>query len=109
MTATDLSRRYLVGPDRLLEYSRRGNLPMSRSADGTILFDEDFVVRLFRSRSAAPAATDATSLAVLGSSRLGVATAPEISSREARRQEVWRQRRDVSPSVEVGVDRSKTG
>ena len=82
-----------MGAERLLEYSRRGNLPMSRGADGVPVFDEDVVACLFPSRHASAPQTGA-SLGVLGSSRLGAATASEPSEREARRLEIWRKRRD---------------
>ena len=82
-----------MGAERLLEYSRRGNLPMSRGADGVPVFDEDVVARLFPSRHAAVSQSGA-SLGVLGSSRLGPANPSEPSEREARRREIWRNRRD---------------
>lgn len=87
-TAPELSRRYLVGAERLLDYSRRGNLPMRREADGTPLFDEDIVARLFRLRHALGVPlTSGANLGVLGETRLGTFALPTTeSSREARRR-----------------------
>jgi hypothetical protein len=85
-SAAELSRAYLVGAERLLEYSRRGNLPMSLADDGTALFDEEIVCRLFRSRRSAPP-VNGQNLGVLGEARLGGASSePPLSARDARRR-----------------------
>ena len=106
-TASELSGRYLVGPERLLDYSRRGNLPMLRGTDGVPLFDEQVVARLFPARQQRLAPSGAN-LGVLGSSRLGPANPPEISEREARRREIWRNRRD-SATEQFEMPRSRVG
>lgn len=107
-TAADLSQRYAVGLARLLDFSRRGNLPMRHDASGTPVFDEDIVMRLFGSRSA-PAAEAGASLGTLGSVTLGVAGTPKLSPREVRRREVWRQRRANEPGQESGTQLYKLG
>jgi hypothetical protein len=86
-SAAELSRAYLVGADRLLDYSRRGNLPMSLEADGTPLFDEQIVARLFRSRRSVPP-VNGQNLGVLGEARLGgsASSDPPLSARDARRR-----------------------
>ncbi len=53
MTAAQIAERYAVGEDRLIAYSRRGNLPFCRTAEGTTLFDERAVARFFRPRGPA--------------------------------------------------------
>ncbi|HLV67313.1 MAG TPA: hypothetical protein VKY73_15935 [Polyangiaceae bacterium] len=87
-TAAELSAKYLVGGERLSEYSRRGNLPSLRLPDGTALFDEDIVARFFRARNAAYAPmAPAQNLGVLGEARLGTPEpAPAPSAREERRR-----------------------
>lgn len=75
-TAAELSAKYLVGGERLSEYSRRGNLPSLRLPDGTALFDEDIVARFFRVRAATHAPVPpAPHLGVLGEARLGTSEA----------------------------------
>jgi hypothetical protein len=82
-TAASISRRFLVGSERLFDFSRRGNLPMRTDADGTVLFDEEIVQCLFRLRRATPEAPS-QNLGVLGQSFLN---APERSRAAARRSE----------------------
>ncbi|WP_437720406.1 hypothetical protein [Sorangium sp. So ce861] len=81
MTAEQISARYIVGEQRLLDYSRRGNLAMMRRPDGVLLFDADDVASFFRPRGQA-----APSMAVLGASRLGVEPTASMGAREARRR-----------------------
>jgi hypothetical protein len=50
MTAAQIAERYVVGEDRLIAYSHRGNLPFRRSDEGATLFDERAVARFFRPR-----------------------------------------------------------
>jgi hypothetical protein len=68
-TASGISRNYSVGVERLLEYSRRGNLPMRKEPDGTLLFDEEIVRCFFRLRSAR-AEAPVNNLGVLGQAHL---------------------------------------
>lgn len=87
MTAEQIAARYTVGEQRLLDYSRRGNLAMMRRPDGVVVFDADDVASFFRPRGVA-----VQGMAVLGASRLGVAqpaplTEPApLGAREARRR-----------------------
>jgi hypothetical protein len=106
-TAADLSQRYAVGLSRLLDYSRRGNLPMSHDASGTPVFDENIVKRLFGSRSV-PVASEAPGPPILGSVQLGPASEPPLGAREARRREIWRKRREAVDGEEPETER-RTG
>ena len=90
MTASEIAHRYRVGETRLLDFSRRGNLPLFRSPDGRTLFDEEVVAKIFQPREGEIVAlappTQAT-LAVLGVSRLGDRPAPGTrSTRQAHRR-----------------------
>ena len=101
-TAEQISALYVVGEERLIAYSRRGNLAMRRRPDGAVLFDEDGVARFFRTRIAAAAALSApraNNLGVLGVARLGeapqanatvAAAAPAPSPRADRRRALRR-------------------
>jgi hypothetical protein len=74
MTAAQIAERYAVGEDRLVAYSRRGNLPFCRTDEGTTLFDERTVARFFRPRGPALVAAQAVRgphLGLLGVVRLG--------------------------------------
>jgi hypothetical protein len=51
-TSEEISQEYAVGPQRLLAFAMRGNLPM-RMEDGKPLYDRDIVAKLFRRRDAA--------------------------------------------------------
>ena len=73
-TAEELALTYVVGEERLLEYGRRGNLPMFCDQDGTMRFDELFVAKLFRTlpgHAVSFAVPSGPNLGVLGVSRLG--------------------------------------
>lgn len=107
-TAAELCRRYLVGADRLAEYSRRGNLPMTHEEDGPALFDEDFVARFFRLRHAVGVAMGPVGhLGVLGEARLGVSTLPAAPGpREVRRRHL---RRGRGVEAEGSLRRTGTG
>lgn len=91
-TAASISRRFLVGTERLLDYSRRGNLPMRTDPDGTVLYDEEIVQCLFRLRRAAPDAP-VENLGVLGQSFLNAPERSRVASRQSepvpRRGAVW--------------------
>jgi hypothetical protein len=50
-TGDEISQEYAVGPQRLLAFAMRGNLPM-RVEDGQPLFDRGVVAKLFRRRDA---------------------------------------------------------
>jgi hypothetical protein len=83
LTAREIAERYIVGEQRLTAYSLQGNLPLRRSDDGTVRYDESVVSCLFRPRHGA-----SPGLGVLGVVRLGEpppdATAPPQSSRRLR-------------------------
>jgi hypothetical protein len=84
MTAKQISARFTVGEERLLEYGKRGNLAMYRMDDGSVLFDSDGAARYFRPRNAvATGNPQAQNMGVLGTSRLGEAyvNAPAPSHR----------------------------
>ena len=53
--AERISEHYVVGENRLMAYSARGNLPSRRDGQGRWLFDVDVVRSLFRCRDAAMA------------------------------------------------------
>jgi hypothetical protein len=73
MTVDEICARYAVGGQKLLDYSLRGNLPLMRRPDGTTLFDESVVARLFRPRDGQMSISrpSGPNLGVLGFSRLG--------------------------------------
>src|SRR4051794_18961349 len=82
MTADEIARNYVVGEERLLSYGQRGNLAFRRCEGGAILYDELGVARFFRKRhgrvgvigttfGAAGGGAGATSIGVLGTTRLG--------------------------------------
>ncbi|MFT3765645.1 MAG: hypothetical protein QM820_09035 [Minicystis sp.] len=81
MTVSEISARYIVGEQKLLAYARRGNMPMMRCEDGSILFDGSYAAQLFRPRSPEAAitapATGKPNMGVLGVSRLGEKAAPQ--------------------------------
>ena len=70
-SADELCERYLVGEQRLLAFSRRGNLPMLSQNGQLPLFDEDIVARLFRRRDESDAPAHEGGWGTLGSARLG--------------------------------------
>lgn len=90
----------MVGPERLADYSHRGNLPMRRAVDGTLLFDEQVVARFFRMRACAPLGAAPCNLGVLGTTRLGVGVVDATTAatsfvgmdggRESRRRQLRR-------------------
>lgn len=90
MTIQEISERYAVEERRLLEYSHRGNLSMRRVADGSLMFDEAGVARIFRRRDALVASgvrRGEANLGVVGLSRLGVNPAPAaLSAWDERRR-----------------------
>ncbi|MCU0687049.1 MAG: hypothetical protein MUF34_33190 [Polyangiaceae bacterium] len=74
MTAAQLADRYAVGEDRLIAYSRRGNLPFRQASGGDLVFDEAFVARFFRPRGPLLVVAQPSrgpSLGLLGVARLG--------------------------------------
>ena len=75
MTGPEISARYIASEQKLLDYARRGNMPMLRQDDGCILFDEEHAAILFRRRGPSPALSapgvDKPDLGVLGVARLG--------------------------------------
>lgn len=107
-TAAELCRRYVVGPERLADYSRRGNLPMLAEEGAPALFDEDFVARFFRLRHAQGAPlTHGGHLGVLGEVRLGVHTLPASPGpREMRRRAI---RQGHTPVVGIPLRPTGTG
>ncbi len=107
-TADEISRRFIVGADRLDDYSRRGNLPRSFEADGTVLFDEDMVARFFRPRHAQGVLlTSPDHLGVLGETRLGAYVLPTtLGARETRRRAL---RTGQVESVSATLRRTGTG
>jgi hypothetical protein len=90
MTAAQLAERYAVGEDRLIAYSRRGNLPFRQASGGALVFDEAFVARFFRPRGPLLVVAQATrgpSLGLLGVVRLGdkpMQNAPSPFAAEAK-------------------------
>ncbi|HET9956053.1 MAG TPA: hypothetical protein VFQ61_16215 [Polyangiaceae bacterium] len=80
-TAEQLSELYFIGADRLLAYSRRGNLPRTCTEQGVYLFDEEVAACLFRRRSAAGVEAP-VSWGVLGEARLGAASPAQTSTEE---------------------------
>jgi hypothetical protein len=109
MTARQISKRFAVGEERLLDYSRRGNLPMRREPDGVTLFDESVVARFFRPRSGAMLQPNGKNLGVLGESRLGIepamTTPAAPGGREARRLALQASRAK-SPSVREALKKA---
>jgi hypothetical protein len=74
MTGCEICARYVASEQKLLDYARRGNMPMLRQADGQVLFDEGHAATLFRPRgpsAGSPEADGRPSLGVLGVSQLG--------------------------------------
>jgi len=71
LSAAELSRMLVVGPERLLAYASRGDLPCKWNQQGKPLFDADYAATLFRGRGVALEATSPHFLGVLGSTRLG--------------------------------------
>lgn len=112
-TADELARTYVVGEQRLLEYSRRGNLPMRSDEHGTAHFDERFVAKFFRTQPGLAVSFTAPTgpcLGVLGLSRIGdeplvgpaSATFP-LGVRDAHRRSRRREQLEpLSPRVAVG-------
>lgn len=90
MTAVELAERYVVGEERLLQYSRRGNLAFKRGPGDLLLFDESAVARFFRPRSGSIVTyrvPRGPHLGVLGTGRLGEPGAAKASSgRDGRRR-----------------------
>jgi hypothetical protein len=80
MTGSEISTRYIASEQKLLDYARRGNMPMLRRDDGSVLFDEEHAAILFRPRGPSPGLAAPTegepNLSVLGASRLGERAAP---------------------------------
>jgi hypothetical protein len=120
-TAEELSQRYAVGVDRLAAYADRGNLGRRRLADGTLLFDEDMVAVLFRTRLAVAARRDEAfmsagetpSMGVLGVARLGeTTTTTQPRGRMPDEQPESRRHRplrsDAVPSFAQHPERTKT-
>ncbi|MBK9265493.1 MAG: hypothetical protein IPM54_37615 [Polyangiaceae bacterium] len=114
MTAKQISARFTVGEERLLEYGKRGNLAMYRMDDGSVLFDGDGAARYFRPRNvAASRDPDARNLGVLGTSRLGDAYVDtrtttqraSLGAREERRREL----RFVTTTAPIPQRLPKTG
>ena len=72
-TAAHLTARYAVSESRLSDYSSRGNLPLERQPDGSVLYDEDEVANLFPPRAGAFAAPapKGPHLGLLGVMRMG--------------------------------------
>lgn len=83
-SATELSELYLVGEQRLLAVSRRGNLPMLAVSATEFLYDEDFVARLFPRRDQAMQGASGADWGVLGEARLGVTPLDVTNERAAR-------------------------
>lgn len=86
MTVSEISARYIVGEQKLLEFARRGSMPMVRRGDGVTLFDESFAGLVFRPRSAGRCTSN---LGVLGLTRIGETkptSTPELSVRRAHRR-----------------------
>ena len=81
MTGSEISARYIASEQKLLDYARRGNMPMFRQDDGSYLFDEAHAATLFRRRGPSPMvdapADGKPSMGVLGVSRLGERAAPQ--------------------------------
>lgn len=75
ITAAELSKIFVVGSERLLEFARRGDLPCHWDQQGRALFDSEYASTLFRRRGVALAAHAEPHLGVLGSVRLGPAPA----------------------------------
>jgi hypothetical protein len=67
MTGAEISARYITSEQKLLDYARRGNMPMLRQDDGGIVFDADHAAILFRPRGP----DGQPNLGVLGAARLG--------------------------------------
>ena len=80
MTGSEISARYIASEQKLLDHARRGNMPMFRQDDGSILFDEEHAAILFRPRGPSPAlpapANGKPNLGVLGVSQLGERATP---------------------------------
>ena len=106
MTGSEISARYVASEQKLLDYARRGNMPMLRRDDGSVVFDEVHAAILFRRRGPRrgwPRRADGGNLGVLGVSRLGERT-PRCAlgaPQEGRlTPEVWgRERRQVMSST----------
>jgi hypothetical protein len=86
MTGSEISARYIASEQKLFDYARRGNMPMFRQDDGSILYDERHASTLFRPRGpsavlAAPA-DGKPNMGVLGASRLGERAAPRTLGAE---------------------------
>jgi hypothetical protein len=76
MSGREISARYVVSEQKLLDYARRGNMPMLRQDDGSVVFDEGHAAMLFRPRGPSPGPATAPmdgrqNLGVLGVSHLG--------------------------------------
>jgi hypothetical protein len=101
-SADELCERYLVGEQRLLAFSRRGNLPMLQESGQIALFDEDIVARLFRRRDEEPASSEG-GWGSLGSARLGFKDAsPVPSARLTRTRALRRGEQTETESLELG-------
>ncbi|MFZ5893394.1 MAG: hypothetical protein ACOY0T_20200 [Myxococcota bacterium] len=89
-SAVELCERYLVGEQRLLAFSRRGNLPMLQVAGEIALFDEDIVARLFRRRDDAGAPASQGGWGIIGSARLGANDVSPVASERLTRTRALR-------------------
>ncbi len=86
MTGSEISARYIASEQKLLDYARRGNMPMLRQDDGSVLFDEGHAATLFRPRGPSPLLAappgGKPNLGVLGVSQLGERAAPPSPAAE---------------------------
>lgn len=72
---TQVCKAYRVGPETLRRHSRRGLLPCRRIGGDTIVYDREFVSRMFRPRGRTISPVSAEhridNCGVLGETRLG--------------------------------------
>jgi hypothetical protein len=83
MTGCEISARYMVSEQKLLDYAGHGNMPMLRMDDGRVLFDEAYAATQFRPRgpSPGPALSEAITARVDGRGNLGVLGVSHLGER----------------------------
>jgi hypothetical protein len=91
MTGCEISARYVVSEQKLLDYAGRGNMPMLRMEDGRVLFDEEHAATQFRPRGPSPgpvgaAPSEAISAPVDGRRNLGVLGVSHLGERAPTRR-----------------------
>ena len=99
-SADEIQRTYAVSAGALEAYGRRGNLSFRREPDGTFLYEEGGVARLFRAKggglTVSAEASARPGFGILGAARLGQPAAPlRTSSRHDIRTRAYQAARDI--------------